>query len=340
MKNIKIAVLIIFVIMLTSFLGIASVSAEGDNIPSPTAASSYAASDRSDELYALLDYISEYNTEKLWADNYDYLKPYVELAASIIDSGSYNADYSGLKTLVDAFLPMEAYFAAREEHIHMDYLENEVQKYKQATHYYEKYGICLEIKSYVERYSLDASSERAREIFEYNNANLAILTSEEESYDKLLADNASSFVDICKEINVTRDYSTLSELVEEAEKLILDMDMSHPGVEAGLSLYEKTKEKLESKLNEANGFVVSTVLMASSDGKTFLENVISANGYVKNADFTVPGVLDAYNSYIELTELYDSEIEAYNNELTEVTKAVASVSANSKTRGIHVMLMR
>ncbi len=291
--------------------------------PVPTSAG------RSQELVAILDYIAEYDTEEEWCDNYDYLRPYIELAASIVKSGDYDPTYSVLPTLLSEFEPMHAYFSNHALDEHLAHLNAEILRYENSVHYFEKYGIALGIRDYIIENKLDTTLPAVLAISEQNNSNLETLASDEESYDKMLSDNSAAFVSATSALKNAKKYTDILRLVNEASRYKYDMDVSVDGVSEGLIILEESREKLELIRRESQELIRLSVLLSYTHNYDFLAVVIDIIPYIEKADVTVDGVSDALVTYNTEIDKYNNGIARTNQEI-DVTYKTALYLANTK----------
>ncbi len=329
MKLLRISSIAVLTGLLLAFIAPVANATPNDKKIDKQEASVPTSADRSQELVAILDYIADFDTEEEWRDNYDYLRPYVELAASIVKSGDYDPTYSVLPTLLSDFELKHAYFSNRALNEHLAYLNAEILRYESCAHYFEKYGIALGIRDYIVENKLDTTLPAVQAISEQNNYNLECLALEEESYDKLLSDNAAAFVSATESLENAEKYTDILMLVNAASKYVYDMDVSVDGVSEGLIILEESREKLELIRRESQELIRLSVLLTYSHDYDFLAVVIDITPYIEKADVTVDGVSDALVTYNTEIDKYNDGIARTNQEI-DVSYKTALYLANTK----------
>ena len=218
---------------------------------------------------------------------------------------------------------------------HIEYIKSELDRFDKATAYFEKYGISLNLRDYVEKNNLDTSLPELKELVRINEEHISRLLENEKEYDEYLKNNAVIFIDICNNIQSLSDYSSIKDECEEARFYFFNMDVSVEGVQGAIDVYYEKLQQVVNMEKKAEIFIdaVNVYLDAIQCGDldTIAARMIVANRALSEADMGISGVAEASAELKNGMSEYNKMIMIHNKELSiarEITTSLMSYNSS------------
>ncbi len=322
-----------------------------DSLSFPKLAKAYEDSDRmftvlteklmienSKKLHACISYVIGYDTPESWAENYSNLVTFVKLADEMIRNGGYDAYYNGLDKLLIRFAPMREYFSERILSDHIEYVKSELLKYDNSTSYFEKYGISIKLRDYIEENNIDTSLSELPELVRINEEHIAELLASEEEYDLFLKQNTALFIETCKGLVGSVDYQTVKKICKEAELYFFNMDVSDASAQNALQVYDVRMRELRLLEERADKFINAALSLAAPDADK-LALIIYATSCLDGVDRSVDGVENAMLLLQGEMDEYDASVSSFNSELSETRKSMCAIQSAEGTECLITLIL-
>lgn len=221
----------------------------------------------------------------------------------------------------------------------IEYIESELRRYDESELYYEKYGISITLRDYINDSGVDTSLPEISALVGINDSHIAELFSKEDEYDRLLLDNAEKFIAGCESLLVLDDYLSMKAAYDEIYFCFFNMDVSSSEVQDAIKIYEAKAEELQIMEEKALIFIAAVEnLCRAGEGIDKLPLILNAYSRGKTVDKGISGVSEAFEKLADEMEEYDNYIAPFNSELSSCREAVA-YSCNHKRMSRFVTLI-
>ncbi len=272
--------------------------------------------ENSKRLTACIAFVSSYAPET-WDENYEYLLTYVLMARNIIEEGNYDPYYKNGAQAVEDFEPMSEYFYAKMQLKYIEHIEEQLDRAEKSDKYFEKLGICIKLEDYIIENKLQDASERMNLLIEEVHARLEELKGNRAEYEALLKANTVEFVEICKGLIGSIDYSTMKRIVDEASEYYYMMDVSDASAQDAIGIYVARCVEIDAVEAYANEFMIEVALI-DAIGSDMLTCIVSASRYLDKLEMNVAGVKNSIARLEAACEAYDNGIKSMNAEIAEL----------------------
>ncbi len=279
----------------------------------------------SKKLLSVLTFLSNYDTEAEWNENYEYLYEYIHIIMEIVDEDNFDPYYGGAKDELEKVSGMLEYFRARIRVEHVNYLSSELARYEASTIYFERFGILANLNEYIVKNKVDIESADIAPLKAKIDACIESLKGEREEYDALVQANTAAFKEKCKSLVGLIDYATMRRICDEASVYFYAMDVRDAAAQDAVNIYIARCRELEAIEDYANEFKEKVSLLAIDKGNV-LEGIIECSEYISSLEAAAPGAQSALSNYQSICNNYNNEVNKSNSELEATRLAVGYLS--------------
>ena len=289
--------------------------------------------DNSKRLLACIGFVLKYPEEE-WDANFDALSTYVFMARELIRAGLYDVYYKNIQDLIAEFEPMGEYFVYKLRDNHINHLASELDRYDASTKYFERYGICIQLKEYIAENDMDLEDPEISVLVERLEGYILTLEEQKEEYADVLVSNTAAFVETCRALVGSIDYTTMKKVCDEASVYFYAMDVNDASVQDAISIYTRRCEEIEAIENVAVNFILAVEYLSVED-IDMLEALVDCASYLPDLDKSVSGVKEAYAAFESAMAAYDASVAHANSEINATIEYVTYTS-NRKGLGAFV----
>jgi len=279
--------------------------------------------------------------EDVWIENFDYINTYVVMARATIAEGYYNPDYENIDEIMEKFKPIDDYFYALLQVVHIEELTARLEYVYNNDAYIEKMGTLSYIKRYLENNDIDYDNEQiAKLVVDYNTA-LEELAFREQDYETVLKQNAYYFVSLVEKMRISEGFNEKKELYDSAIGFYFALDANVEGAREAIAVFDEHTDWFETIDISSRRFLESVAVLqtATTDDEKYAA-LVDCYVYSLDAEPTYDGVAEALEIFNTEYEAYNNSVETVNVIVENVCVAVGSVRVNCGLSSVIAVIIK
>ena len=294
--------------------------------------------ENSKKIIACINYINEYDTEDEWLLNYDFMEPYVNIVREIYVGGIYDPFYNDAGNVLSKFIPTLEFFYNVQQEKHISKLKSDLQRCKDSDSYFERYGICIELRQYIDENEIATDNAKLNELVAELYEQLSILEEDIDSYRQMQKENAAKFVEICMKLTGSLSYAQMKPIFDEAAKYYYYVDFSNQAAKDALSIYNARRNEIYNIEAQASQFLASVAILVSDNSLT-ADNILIASQFIDKLELSCKGVDEAMLAYLEALETYDISVNTSNSEIDSSIYAMSGLMCNESNQSFITLII-
>lgn len=280
----------------------------------------------SQKIIKCIEFISEYDTEQEWDENYDFVEKYVLMVRNLCYSGEYDASAEGLNNALEFYYVVNEYFYQKLQEEHIAYISGLLEKIASSTDYINRLGYCARITYYLAENDIDENNDEINALIEAHSTYLAEIKIQEENYANILDLNTVEFINIIDTAKTCSGYTEAKELYERAGVYYYAMNVGSDKAQAAIQAYNELGAMLKYKESCTNDFVTEVALLdLDDDHEDLFAQLAVCCQLLEGVDLEIEGANEAFAAYKQAYEAYTGDILAVNAELTKASSATLAV---------------
>jgi len=283
--------------------------------------------DRTKRFIAAMDFISEYDTEEEWDENYDYINKYIAIAREVYREG-IDVYYKNAADALEFYSAINAHYFDRVQADHIAYLEERLDAYDKTVNFVEKYGICNDIRFYAEKNDLDENNARIAELLAKADGYYAKLLLDLENYNAIIEENTVKFLSAMSKLTDSSDFNAKVAIYNEAEKYYGTMNVSDEAAAEARETFKALGAEITEVRADTQRFIDAVALLPGYKAQDDLyDALIGCFILSAEAEEQIDGCTEAMQDMNSALTEYRQNVNTVNSELSE-TRDAASNSAS------------
>lgn len=286
--------------------------------------------ENSDNFVYYMQKISIYKTEEEWAENYDFMSRFINLARRIVTSGNYDAQYAGLADAMVIYNRMNPYFWERIQQDHRAWLADIYDKINNSTEYIEKLGYLTSFDFYLSdnAASIEKNDDTIKTYIRFIEDCRKDLDIQREDYKKVLDQNTTLFKNYVSQMIAAPDYTALKIAYDNARACYYAMNADGDGVAEAIAAFENYRDyvdKAELAITMLPGIVNELRAAASGTLGEYFALLAEGYRYYIYLDTSITAIADSVSDYAAALTAYAGMVGIANSEMNNAQSAVSSV---------------
>jgi len=286
--------------------------------------------ENSKKLVGFINYIAEYDTEEEWIANYELLANYTSVIRGILNSGFYDETYAGLAQALAVFEPVNDYFYADLQLVHIEFLTEQLAAFSASTSFVEKNGISAHIERYIVANDLDESNAQVAELLGQHEACKAELDVQKDSYPNQLKANTTYFINYATKLDTAITYKDKKAIYEEAYYYYFAINVGSEEAAEAVALFERIEDEILATEALTAEFISYVNMLPLTKKQTEIFDILKSCYEIKDdVELEIEGAKEAYEAYEAALHEFSAPKDVSNDELASVDVVVGSLRVNN-----------